>query len=94
MSVPAIPRNDPLYHFPALLIYHILFFCNGYRNRYSILHQAMALFSHYLRWLHKTSYVRSHGQTRAVDAEVDLGREATSRTAETLSRSPPFAPAA
>ncbi len=38
--------------------------------------------------------VRSHGQARAVDAEVDFGREATARTAETLSRSPPLAPAA
>lgn len=38
--------------------------------------------------------VRPHGQASAVDAEVDLGREAISRTPETLSRSPPFAPAA
>jgi hypothetical protein len=38
--------------------------------------------------------VRPLGQACAVDAEVDLGREATSRTAKTLLRSPPFAPAA
>jgi hypothetical protein len=38
--------------------------------------------------------VRPHGQTCAVDAEVDLGREATARAAKTLSWSPPFAPAA
>jgi hypothetical protein len=38
--------------------------------------------------------VQPNGQARAVDTEVDLGREATSRTAETLSRNPPFAPAA
>lgn len=37
--------------------------------------------------------VGPHGEARAVDPEVDLGREATSRTAETLSRSPPLAPA-
>lgn len=34
--------------------------------------------------------VRSRGRARTVDAEVDLGRETTTRTAETLSRSPPF----
>ena len=38
--------------------------------------------------------VRSHWQAMRVDAEVDLGRKPTSRTAKTLSRSPPFAPAA
>lgn len=38
--------------------------------------------------------VGPHGEARAVDPEVDLGREATSRTAETLSWSPPLAPAA
>lgn len=36
----------------------------------------------------------SHGQACRIDAQMDLGREATSRTAETLARSPPFAPAA
>jgi len=35
-----------------------------------------------------------YGQTFAVGAEVNLCREATPRAAETLSRSPPFAPAA
>ena len=34
--------------------------------------------------------VRSRGRARTVDAEVDLGRETTTRTAETLSRSPPI----
>jgi len=34
------------------------------------------------------------GQAGCIDAEVDLGREATPRTVETLSRSPPFTPAA
>ena len=38
--------------------------------------------------------LRPHRQAGTVDAEVDLGREATPRTAETLARSPPFAPAA
>lgn len=38
--------------------------------------------------------VRSHGKACAVDAEVDLGNKATTRAAETLSRSPPFAPTA
>ena len=38
--------------------------------------------------------VGPHGEACAVDAKVDLGRKATSRTAETLPRSPPFAPAA
>lgn len=38
--------------------------------------------------------VRPHGQASTIDAEVDLGREATARTAKTLSRSPPLAPAA
>jgi hypothetical protein len=38
--------------------------------------------------------VRPHGQACAIDAEVDLGREATSGTAKTLSRGPPLAPAA
>lgn len=35
-----------------------------------------------------------HREACAVDAEMDLGREATSRTAKSLFRSPPFAPAA
>lgn len=35
-----------------------------------------------------------HREASAVDAEMDLGREATSRTAKSLFRSPPFAPAA
>ena len=35
-----------------------------------------------------------HGKPVCIDEEVDLGRKATSRTAETLSWSPPFAPAA
>lgn len=38
--------------------------------------------------------LRSHGQAMRVHEEMDLGREATARTAETLSRSPPLAPAA
>lgn len=36
---------------------------------------------------------RPHVKARTSDLEVDLGRETTSRTAETLSRSSPFAPA-
>ena len=35
-----------------------------------------------------------HGQPCCIDEEVDLGREAATRTAKTLSRSPPLAPAA
>ena len=35
-----------------------------------------------------------HREASAVDAEMDLGREPTSRTAKSLFRSPPFAPAA
>ena len=35
-----------------------------------------------------------HGKPVCVDEKVDLGRKATSRTAETLSWSPPLAPAA
>jgi hypothetical protein len=38
--------------------------------------------------------VRPHEKARTIGPEVDLGLETTSRTAETLSRSPPFAPAA
>ena len=38
--------------------------------------------------------VGSHRQAPGVDAEVDLGRLATSRTAETLARRVPLAPAA
>lgn len=38
--------------------------------------------------------LRPHRQAMRIDAEVDLGREATPRTAETLPWSPPFAPAA
>lgn len=36
----------------------------------------------------------SHGQAMRVGEEVDLGRETTTRTAEPLSRSHPFEPAA
>lgn len=35
-----------------------------------------------------------HREASTVDAEVDLGREPTSRTANSFLRSPPFAPAA
>lgn len=35
-----------------------------------------------------------HREACAVDPEMDLGREPTSRTAKSLFRSPPFAPAA
>ena len=35
-----------------------------------------------------------YGQTRAVRPEMDLGRQATSRTAKTLILNPPLAPAA
>ena len=38
--------------------------------------------------------VRSHRQPGGIHPEVDLGREATFRTAKTLSWSPPLAPAA
>jgi hypothetical protein len=38
--------------------------------------------------------VRPHGKARTIDPEVGLGRGATSKAAETLSLSPPFAPAA
>ena len=38
--------------------------------------------------------LRSHGQAVRVDEKVDLGRETTTRTSETRSRSPLFEPAA
>ena len=38
--------------------------------------------------------LRPHRQPCCIDEEVDLGRKATARTAKTLSRSPPLAPAA
>ena len=36
----------------------------------------------------------SHEEAMRVDEQMDLDREPTTRTAETLSRSPPFEPAA
>jgi len=53
-------------------------------------HQIVAGVVGILPWLD----LGPHREACAVDPQVDLGREATSRTAKSLFRSPPFAPAA
>lgn len=53
-------------------------------------HQIVAGVVGILPWLD----LGPHREACAVDPQVDLGRETTSRTAKSLFRSPPFAPAA